>query len=540
MFGKKRLNTTIMRRPCKENHEMAKFSVRAESYKATLRTITLILAAGFLFTAGCGGDNGENGTTDDASIDGEVHDGDITDGDIHDASETDAVNGEPDTGVDPDAYVPISDKDLAANTYYLSDQLSPSTSAVGDYAVAVWTDYHSLDQDGSAVVYRLFASNGAARVNKSTDYDFEALANTVYPGDQTQPDTAVAPDGTFVVVWTDASDAVNTGTNIRGRLFAADGTPRVNAITGTDEEFPVSGSLPGNQYEPKVAISDLGNFMVVWTDAGGNGDDTQGTSVMGRAFGENGSPTINPDTGDIEPFTVNSNHPGNQHEPAITSRVGASGDYVVLWTDASGWHDSSSTGISGTIFNQNGANVAGGDVAINSTKNQAQSNPAVASHGPSGFVAVWTDASGVDDPSFTGIRGRLFDSSGLPRINGVTGDENDFQINTLTSGRQQLPDVAVYPETGGFAVVWQDGSGTDGSFSGIRARLFTVNGLPHNNPVSETTNDFQVNTTTHNPQLAPAVSIPGPNILFFWEDESHTPPDTENFSIRYRVITHFF
>ncbi len=518
---------------------MTTFSVQTKYCKTVTLMVALILSSFCLSLSGCD-DNGDNGIEEDASVDGDIIDGDIYDGDIHDASETDAENGDPDSGVDPDAYVPISDQDLMANVYYLSDQLTPSTSADGDYAVAVWTDYHSMDLDGSAVVYRLFKANGEPRVNADTSYDFEALANTTYPGDQTQPDTAVAPDGSFVVVWTDASDEANTGTNIRGRLFAADGTPKTNEITGTDEEFPVSGALPGNQYGPKVAISETGNFMVVWTDAGGNGDDTQGTSIMGLAFDSSGLPLTNPDTGDSEPFTINSNHPGNQHEPSIASNVGPGGDYVVVWTDGSGWHDSSSTGISGAVLNQNGANVSGGDIEINSTKQQAQSNPAVESQGWIGFVVAWTDASGVDDPSFTGIRGRLFDESGLPRINAVTDDENDFQINTLTTGRQQSPDVAVDPATGGIAIVWQDGSGTDGSFSGIRARLFLANGLPQTNPVSETTNDFQVNTTTHNPQLLPVVSIPGPNILFFWEDESHTPPDTEGFSIRYRVITHSF
>ena len=521
-----------------------------------------MLAAGF---SACG-DNGGGGNGD-ATLDGGYVDGDV-DATPHGDASIDADTGHPEAGTEPDAAnlcgngitdegevcddgnnisgdgcnstcTQVDDEDILATTNYISDQLSPSTCGIGDFAVAVWTDFHSLDQDGSAVVYKLFGSDGAPRENNS-GYSFENLVNSTYAGNQTEPDVGLAANGSFVVVWTDASDSANSGKNIKARLFEGDGTPKVNGVTNTDEEFLVSGSVPGDQYEPKVAVSELGNFMVVWTDSGGNGDDGAGTSIMGRVFSETGLPAINSDTGDSEPFTINSNHPGNQYEPAIAGGVSGAGHYVVLWTDASGWHDSSSTGISGTILNQNGANMAGGDLAINSTKNGAQSHPAVGSQGPSGFVAVWTDASGVDDISFTGIRSRLFDGSGIPRTNSIGDDENDFLVNTLTNGRQQLPEIAVYPNTISFAVVWQDGSGTDGSFSGIRSRLFYATAAPHPNPLNQSTDDFQVNTTTNNAQLAPVVSVPGPIALFFWEDESHTPPDTESFAIRFRVLSHLF
>ncbi len=75
------------------------------------------------------------------------------------------------------------------------------------------------------------------------------------------------------------------------------------------------------------------------------------------------------------------------------------------------------------------------------------------------------------------------------------GDE--FQINTLTVGDQQAPDVAVAAD-GTFVVVWQ---GPDTELTGIFARRFNADGTPLDAA------EFQVNSFMDLAQFSPTVSM---------------------------------
>lgn len=98
------------------------------------------------------------------------------------------------------------------------------------------------------------------------------------------------------------------------------------------------------------------------------------------------------------------------------------------------------------------------------------------------FTAVWT----AEDGDAFGIFGRRFAKSGKPL-------GKDFLINTVTSGMQWMPDIAVRP-TGDFVVVWTSMyAGAPGSSynpSSVQARRFDSAGRP----IDQT--QFQVNTHT--------------------------------------------
>jgi hypothetical protein len=316
-------------------------------------------------------------------------------------------------------------------------------------------------------------------------------------------------------------------------LFNSDGTAKTNALTQTDDAFLVHGSTGGDQTAPRVAVSDGGYFLIVWTD--NNALDGSGRSIQGRLFDPSGAPQVNADTGDASPFTINTNGSGHQHQPAVACNADA--QWVVVWTDESGWADTNGSGITATLLaTADAANTVGGDVAINTTTSADQSHPTVIGQTSAGFAVFWTDDSGSVDFSFTGIRGRLLDGQGIGRTNAITNDTNDFQVNTLTTGRQQRAAVAASGPLSDLVVAWQDGSGTDGSFAGIRGRLLRTNGAPATNPLTADSDDFQINSVTADAQLAPVVATPGPIGLVFWTDNSSTPPDETGTAVRMRVL----
>jgi hypothetical protein len=103
------------------------------------------------------------------------------------------------------------------------------------------------------------------------------------------------------------------------------------------------------------------------------------------------------------------------------------------------------------------------------------------------FVIVWHSQH---DQSDYGVFGRRFNSSG-------TALATEFQVNTYTSGSQRTPAVAMN-DAGAFIVTWE--SSRDGSFSGIFARRFNATGVAVGA-------EFQINSYTTDPQLAPDVAV---------------------------------
>ncbi|MCD6497845.1 MAG: hypothetical protein J7M25_06000 [Deltaproteobacteria bacterium] len=420
------------------------------------------------------------------------------------------------------------DQDLQANAYTHGSQTQVRAAGNANLVLAVWTD-DGLDADRE-IQLRLFGIDGAPQTT-SQGNTLELVANSTTAGDQTMPDVSVAPDGNFVVVWVDASAASTQGLDIRARLFSPDGSPRTNAVTSDTNDFLVSASPAGDQTTPRVAMADNGGFMIVWTDL--SGADGSGTGVFGRIFDAQGTPVTNPTTTTDSEFPIPSGATGDQTTPDVD--VLPNGNWVVAWTDGSGLFDSDGTGIVATILGASGSTTLA-DFLVPTTTQGNQSQPAVVAEKGGLFGVLWTDASGQDDMSFSGIRARFFDGNGTAQTNPDQGDANDFLVNTVTAGRQETPCAVSAGINGQILAVWQDGSATDGSFAGIRGRLMDATGAAATNPVTETTDDFQVNSTTAEAQLAPSAGIAGPVGLIFWQDESGQGDDQSETGIRFRVL----
>lgn len=134
----------------------------------------------------------------------------------------------------------------------------------------------------------------------------------------------------------------------------------------------------------------------------------------------------------------------------------------------------------------------------NTHTSNKQENPAIAMDSSGNFVVAWN--SYLQDGSSNGIFAQRFDSNCTP-IN------DEFQINTETTGNQKEPSVAMN-SNGNFVVAWY---GPGENKEDIFARLFDPNGQP-------LANEFRVNTGTNDKQLYPAVAMNNDgSFIIVWE-----------------------
>ncbi len=129
----------------------------------------------------------------------------------------------------------------------------------------------------------------------------------------------------------------------------------------------------------------------------------------------------------------------------------------------------------------------GDEFQVNTETVNAQTEPSVAIDPSGNFVIVWTDYS----RNQRDIYAQRYDSSGNPQ-------GSEFQVNSHTTNRQDMPDVAM-DANGNFVVTWTNDDGQDGDGTGIFAQRFDSSGNPQGN-------EFQVNSYTTSNQLFSAVA----------------------------------
>jgi len=350
---------------------------------------------------------------------------------------------------------------------------SVAADSDGNYVV-VWQGSDG-DGNGTGVFARLFDVNG-----NPIDDDFRV--NDASYGDQYGQAVARADSGQFAVAWTNYG---NGNGNVTVRVFNADGTPRTGDVTvaagssstrnwvssiamDADGDFVVvygravtkgfattrywnaqrynaSGVAQGNAIKvatPKlgdgtatVAMSDAGNFVVVWDDTNGTFDVfAQRYSAAGKAQG--GRITVAP-----------SSNTRSEWLPAVA--MNDSGAFVVTWNDTTRHVQS------GRIFSANG--TADGIPFDFGTKD-IQDRASVGLDNDGNVVVTWTDNTNVIAQRFT--------SAGAI-------DPVPFRVNTTLPGLQgsdntvnhlNNPSVAVNGN-GTFVIVW-GGNGV-GDDSGV-------------------------------------------------------------------------
>jgi hypothetical protein len=316
--------------------------------------------------------------------------------------------------------------EFQVNMYTTGHQASPRVAidAAGNFVV-VW---RSAGQDGSG--YGVFAQRYDAA---GSPLGGEFQVNTYTTGNQSGAAVAMDPHGNFVVAWTSAGQDGNLY-GVFGQRYDATGSP-------VGAEFQVNTYTTSHQIAAAVAMSRLGNFVVVWVSAG---QDGSGNGVFGRRYAAAGSPLGGE-------FQINTYTTSYQVGAAVA--MDPQGNFVVVWH--SDGQDGSNTGVFGHRYDAAGSPL-GAEFLVNSYRTSYQHLPAVAMDRLGRFVVVWRSAG--QDGSGYGVFAQRYDAAGSP-----LGGE--FQVNTYTTGNQISAAVAMDPH-GNFVVAWTS-DGQDGSSFGI-------------------------------------------------------------------------
>lgn len=238
------------------------------------------------------------------------------------------------------------------------------------------------DEDGSAsrILARIEDPAGLARRD-----DFEVSSRQ---GFARHPRIGRDGGGLFTVVWqSDMQDGE------LGGIFARRYDNRGNPL---DEEFQVNTTSAGDQFHPSITATPSGDFVVVWSSRGQDGD---GSGVFARMYDKKGTPL-----GDE--LQVNTTTAGDQG----FARVLASpdGDFVVAWEsrDALG-----ASAIRVQLFDRKGGRV-GPEQPVSSSILDSLSLGGIQMD-PSGTLTVHWEQFGEDTVS-RGRFARRYDRRGVP------------------------------------------------------------------------------------------------------------------------------
>lgn len=275
---------------------------------------------------------------------------------------------------------------------------------------------------------------------------FDASGNPLGPefrlarnpaGGQEEPDVAVAPDGSFVAVWTERVEGdFEVNTDVFYRRFARNGRPR----------GPEALALDGNEEQsaPRVTFRPDGSFIVTGSDYNGEGEFFD---VVARLFSPTGQPFGDQFQVNEGPITE-----GSQYDPDVAAA--ADGRFAITWTDRRAdfdrgdpdWtSDDDFTGVAVRFYAADGT-PQGPTRLVNTYLLGRQESPAIATLPGGGYRIVWS-SGGAQDGFGMGIYSQVFSAEGEPLL------PRERRINLLQVGDQYTPALAMAPNGKG-AIVW--------------------------------------------------------------------------------------
>jgi hypothetical protein len=300
--------------------------------------------------------------------------------------------------------------DFLVNVLTTSEQMTPQIAQDAQgRSVIVWTD---LRFDFDAFGRRLTATGAPV------GDDFQVHQATT--GFQRLPSVAVAPDGRFVVAWSQ-----NPNGDVLARRFDAAGG-------GAGGDFRVNTYTTGAQYTPNVSIDPAGSFTVVWQSVGQ--DAPLGAGVFGQRFDASGQPLGGE-------FRVNSYTSGYLRRPAVALR--RDGSAIVAWEGSGA--GSPEVDVWMRRYSSDGV-PQGVDFRVSAVPaSHAAGRASIAVDEPGNFVVAWAHYTPALQPL---IKVRRFAADGSPR-----GAE--FQVAAAGTYAFSRP-VAASDAVGNFVVAWHD------------------------------------------------------------------------------------
>ncbi len=312
----------------------------------------------------------------------------------------------------------------------------------------------------------------------------EFQANVTTAGDQILPAVAMAPDGSFMVVWTQNAFPLSSDPSfdLFGRIYGADGSPRTGEIRLNETPFT------GHQSRARVAANAAGAFMAVWSDGSPNplrasarlvGPDGQplGGVILLAAANSVGLPLISP--------------PDVVADPA--------GGFLAAWIEH---------GVPGNSalvtqrFDAQGGRL-GDPVGINAEFSSEP--PRLAAFPGGGFLAAWPTVGSGTDFFVSDLWAQRLDALGRPAGSLILINAESPHL----AGKALLTPVT-YPD-GGFSVVWAPVQLLSTISNGLWARRFAADGTPAGD-ITFIHSDFSATTT------APAaIALPTGDTWILWD-----------------------
>ena len=255
--------------------------------------------------------------------------------------------------------------------------------------------------------------------------------------EQINPQIAIAPNGSFTVVW-QSTHHEKRGWEMYARSFNAEGEP-------TRRERALNIQMSGDQANPAVTYVDNNKYVVAWNGPG-KGDDS---GIYARI--------VENDARVGSEIRVSQTTKGGQQRPAITATP--EGGFIVAW-DGNGSGDK--TGIFMREFDADGAPV-GGEARVNSDTSRDDESPRISMDEDGNFAIVWQHDAKKSDWD---VYAQSFRADG-------TRNGEVVLVNETLNEDQSNPVIA-HLNNGDFIVTWQ-GAGAEDEM-GIYARRFAANG----------------------------------------------------------------
>jgi hypothetical protein len=273
--------------------------------------------------------------------------------------------------------------EFLVNAAGFASEIDPAVSGLpGGGFVATWT----VNGGNAGDIYaQIFNSSGAKVGN-------QFLVNTTTALGQDFPAVSQISGGRFVITWDSSVSTSQYDSEIRARIFSADGTPLGNDfVVSTSRVDPGSG-VPSDSYQPNVEDLPDGGFFITWTHSSGL---AYRSSIRGQIFDASGNRVGS----EVLVSTVT-----DRFEDRGDIAVDGNGMVFAVWGST---HSSGSSGgmdVHGQIFAPSGAPAivsnGGGDVVSLSIPENQKAVTTVSAVDPEGSALVYSIVGGADASFF--------------------------------------------------------------------------------------------------------------------------------------------
>jgi hypothetical protein len=204
---------------------------------------------------------------------------------------------------------------------------------------------------------------------------------------------------------------------------------QTNYYASYGTEFPIIGSLPGDQVYPDVALNKNGGY-IVWQD---NITDPVGLGISARQLDDTLS-------GVGATFAVNATATNDQENARVTLLNNGGAAFVWQGGPANLQH------IYARFLSAGNQWLSTTNVRVSAFAGNSQESPAIATLTNGNVIVVWDSFDQAGPSSFDDVYGQMFSAGGTPI-------GTNFLINIFTTYNQRNPAVSAL-NNGGFVVAW--------------------------------------------------------------------------------------